>query len=331
MAHKLEKKGNYLIITDTITGFTDEYPAREVLYIDTPLIVRISSLTNSAISRDFEYTSLVDYNGDAFASSAAVINWLRTNTGSDVKAATPYTYAIAEGLLPTHNPLLKFGTRSAVAANSYSTIWEGNTALYNYMTSAQQLKIVSSSSEDGVGGTGALTIRIQGLDGDFNEISEDVTMNGVTTVTTTGSFIRIFRGYVLTSGTALSNVGKITVRNNAATVEQLVITEGDGQTLMTLWTVPANYHAYLINGSFSTNSNKGAIVSFLARQNDGGTLYPFLIKYRSYVFGGENNYPFHIPFAIPEKTDIEVRVTTPSGAGTTSAGSTFELWYEVND
>ena len=28
------------------------------------------------------------------------------------------------------------------------------------------------------------------------------------------------------------------------------------------------------------------------------------------------------------KTDIEVRVLTPTAAGATSAGATFELWYE---
>jgi len=38
--------------------------------------------------------------------------------------------------------------------------------------------------------------------------------------------------------------------------------------------------------------------------------------------------PFTIPFKIPEKTDIEVRVLTPTSAGDTSCGATFEGWYE---
>jgi len=108
----------------------------------------------------------------------------------------PYTYAISEGDLLLHYPLLKFGTRMAVAANTQSLIWEGNTALYTYMTTAQQLKISSSSAQDGVAGTGALTIKIFGLDADFNEIDEIITMNGVGVVTTTKSFIRIFRAFV---------------------------------------------------------------------------------------------------------------------------------------
>ena len=35
-----------------------------------------------------------------------------------------------------------------------------------------------------------------------------------------------------------------------------------------------------------------------------------------------------MPFKIESKTDIEIRVLTPASAGATSAGATFELWYE---
>ena len=331
MAYKLQKIGNYIVITNTVTGLTDEYAARDVLYYDTPTSIRITTINNASISKDYQLADLLDYDGVAFGSIALAVKWLRDNTGSDVNASIPYTYAIAEGSLTDHAALLKFGTRTAVAANTPSAIWEGNTPLYAYMSTAQQLKVVSSSTEDASGGTGSRTVFLQGLDANFDLIDETVTMNGTTTVTTTKSFSRIFRGYTITCGTALTNVGKITVRNNAATVEQLVINAGDGQSLMTLWTVPRGKTAYLINGGFSTDSNKGARVSFFTRINNGGVAYPWQIKYRSFVFGGQNNYPFSIPFKILEKTDVEVRVNTPSGAGVTSAGATFELWYETND
>lgn len=97
---------------------------------------------------------------------------------------------------------------------------------------------------------------------------------------------------------------------------------------MTIWTVPAGKVAYLTMATVSTNSNKGMRVSIFTRLNDGGTIYPWQIKYRAYIFSGNEVFPFSIPFKIPAKTDIEVRVTTPSGAGDTSCGATFELWYE---
>jgi len=241
----------------------------------------------------------------------------------------PYLYGISEGAITGHNALLKFGTRTTLAANTQSTIWEGNTALYQYLTTAQQLKVSSSSANDTALGTGARIITIFGLDANWNEISEDIIMNGVSIVTTVNSYLRIYRAFVTTCGTSYSNEGKITIRNNANTVEQCVITANDGQTLMALWTVPMGRTAYMLKGTVSTDSNKGARVSFFTRRNDNGAiLYPWQIKYRAFIFGGENEFVFDIPFKIPEKTDISVRVTTPASAGTTSAGATFELWYE---
>ena len=249
-------------------------------------------------------------------------NNLRTNS-------FPYTYSISEGTIAGHYPLLKFGTRTLIAANIQSLIWEGTNALYTYLASAERLKISSSSSSDTSNGVGARTVSVLGLDANFLEILEVITMNGITPVETSNLFIRIFRSYVSTCGTSLTNVGKITITNNAGTVEQAVVNANDGQTLMTMWTVPADKTAYMVQGTTSTDSNKGARVSFFTRLNDGGILYPWQIKYRAYLFSGNEIFPFVIPFKILAKTDIEVRVTTPASAGVTSAGATFELWYET--
>jgi len=243
-------------------------------------------------------------------------------------SSIPYLYDIAKGLVPTHDPLLKFGTRMSVAAATQSVVWEGPTALYVYMATAQQLKVTSTSAEDSSTGTGIRTLIIYGLDANFAEINETITMNGLTAVTTTKSFLRVYRAFGVTCGTSLTNVGTISIKNNAETVTQVIINPNDSQTLMTLWTVPAGKVAYLTSMSYSNDSGKGARISLFTRLNDGGALYPWLIKYRSYAFQGDEVFTFNLPFKIPAKTDIEIRVTTPASAGTTSAGATFELWYE---
>jgi hypothetical protein len=237
----------------------------------------------------------------------------------------PYTYAIAEGDILNHTSLLKFGTRSNTTT-TMSSIWEGNTPLYAYMTVAQQLKVSSSSVADSAAGTGIRTLRIYGLDANYDEITEDIPMQGTTVVSTTLSYIRVFRAYGITCGTNETNVGKITIYNNAGNVEQAVINIGDGQTLMTLWTVPRGKKAYIVQGTFSSDSNRGARVSLFVRQQDGGILYPWLIKYRAFVFSGNERFPFVIPFAVPEKTDIEIRCLAVSNGA--DVGATFELWYE---
>lgn len=240
-----------------------------------------------------------------------------------------YLYSIAEGDILGHDALLKFGTRSSVVANTMSTVWEGTPAIYPYLVTAEQLQVVSTDANDTLLGTGARTITLIGLDTNYNELEETINMNGLTQVTTTNSFVRINRAFVATVGTfGGSNIGTINILNNAGTTTQALITIGDGQTLMTMWTVPVNKTAYILALNTSTSSNKGARVSLVTRELDGGILYPFRIRYRAYVFSGTDSFIFRIPFKIPEKTDIEVRVLTPTSAGTTSLGSTFELWYE---
>jgi len=240
----------------------------------------------------------------------------------------PYTYAIAEGDILGHTALLKFGSRTLVAANTSSTTWEGPTARYVYMSSAQQLKVSSSSVNDTLAGTGARTLFIQGLDANYLEISETINLNGTTVVTTALSYLRIYRAFVLQSGVfGNSNLGIITITNNAATLTQAIINVDDGQTLMAIWTVPAGKVAYITNISFSSDTNKGARFSLHTRLN-GGLIYAWLIKYSAFIFSGNIQAPFNIPLQIPEKTDIEMRVTTPAAAGVTSIGGTFELWYE---
>ena len=251
------------------------------------------------------------------------------NTDRLKVVAQEYTYSVAEGVVPNHYALFKFGTRTAVAAGTQSTVWEGATALYPYLANAEQLKIASSSANDTAAGTGARTLTILGLDANFDEITETIDMAGLAVVTTVNSYKRIFRAFVATCGTLYANAGNITVTNNAGTVQQLYIPVGDGQTLMTTWTVPKGRKLYLTQITKSTDSNKGARVSLFTRYNDGGILYPWRIRYRDYIFSGNDVVRLNIPLDIPEKTDVEIRVTTPASSGTTSMGATFEGWYET--
>ena len=89
-------------------------------------------------------------------------------------SSMPYTFDIAEGNIPDHISVNKFGHNPAVAA-TLETIWGGGN-LYQYMTVADQLEIVSSNDEDGGAGgdTGALTMEIFGQDANYIEINETI-------------------------------------------------------------------------------------------------------------------------------------------------------------
>lgn len=282
------------------------------------------TLSNCVILKSHAVVSRIQgVRDDGTVGNASLSNSNRLKTVSQ-----PYTYAIAENDIPNHYSLLKFGTRSNVTAGTESVIWEGPTAQYPYLSIAEILKVSSSSTSDTSTGTGMRTIKLYGLDGNYNEITETVTLLGTTVVPTVSSFLRIYRIEGMTCGTAYTNLGTISVTNNAGTSVLAVVNPSDGQTLMTIWTVPLGKKAYLVKGATSTNSNKGAQISIFVRKLNGGILFPWQIKYRGFLFSGGQDIPLQIPFALPEKTDIEMRALTPTSAGTTSVGATFELWYE---
>lgn len=146
---------------------------------------------------------------------------------------------------PNIKSIAKFGANPAVSAGGgYEDVWEGG-GLYPFPTSAGVLAVVSASAEDAVGGTGTPQVRIEGLDANYDELSETVTLTGTTPVNTTGAFLRVNRMFILgTPGTNGTNVGLITATHGVAGVVGRV-GANEGQTLQAVYTVPRGYNGFL--------------------------------------------------------------------------------------
>ena len=124
----------------------------------------------------------------------------------------------------------KFGYNSDVDTASTEVIASFGGSV-NIMTSADTLDVVSSSANDTSAGTGAQSVLITGIDENHAYQIEVVTMNGVTPVTTTNSWLGVNRVVVLSSGSSNSNEGNITIDDNAGTVGvQAYIPTGDSTT-----------------------------------------------------------------------------------------------------
>ena len=140
----------------------------------------------------------------------------------------------------------KFGRLPDIdAAQTNEDVWDGEGA-YTFPAAATAMKISSSSTNDDGApvGTGALTMRVYGLNAAWEEVIQDVTLNGQTGVTIPTSLIRVYRAYVLTAGTGGVNAGDIWIGTGDITtgvpaVKYAGIKTGMGQTLMAIYTVPA--------------------------------------------------------------------------------------------
>ena len=242
---------------------------------------------------------------------------------------------VARGQIPYHKHVYKFG-QNAVVGDSVETIWSQG-GLYSYPPSATTMTVSSSNTNDTSAGTGARTVLISGLDGDYNEISETITLNGQTAVTTTNSFLRVNRAIVLTAGSGGANAGTIYVGTGTVTtgvpanVYTTINGDGTNQSLQTFWTVPANYDAYIYQTNISTGntSNTQAVLkTLLVARPHGGV---FNTKEVIVLTDGNHLQMYNFPIKLTEKTDIEFRAVSSSPSVNFDVSASMSILYVLND
>lgn len=238
---------------------------------------------------------------------------------SQVGTSEPFELQVARGQIPAHSALHKFGAVPAMSINTTGTVWDINDTLYPWsaFSTASTLLVDRASASDA-----DKVVTIIGLDANYKEISENVTLTTATGNATTNSFIRVFRAYMY-NGSA-TNVGNIDIKVSTTIVAR--ITANKGQTLMAVYTVPAGYTAYLTQGVMSVQSGADATGDFFVRY--GGET-AFRIAHTFEVASAEYFYAFHVPFALPEKSDIDVRASVRSNNARCTAA--FDAYLIKND
>ena len=219
--------------------------------------------------------------------------------------------AISQGASYGYLPIYKFGYNPDINGEE-ETVWSHG-GIYTYLTSAVPLYVSSSSISDTLGGTGVNSIRIFGLDANYNQVSEDITLTGQTQKVTQNSYIRVSRMYATLAGSSGTAAGTIYLARLGAVAGvptgavSATIDLGSNQTLMAVYTVPAGYTLYLDDINFTTAVSQGNSymnVRFIAR-DFGSNVFRDQVK----IVMQSNTYidKFQYPQKYAEKTDIEAR------------------------
>lgn len=88
---------------------------------------------------------------------------------------------IARGLAPGYELINAFGERATAGAESRFPVWPDG-AIKIGGVGGVQLYAVSTSAQDGPGGTGIEYLHVHYLDANFDPVSDQITMNGLTPV-----------------------------------------------------------------------------------------------------------------------------------------------------
>jgi hypothetical protein len=149
-----------------------------------------------------------------------------------------------------------------------------------------------------------------GNDENWDEQSEDITMNGTTNVTSVNSWKRVFFGEVLTAGTGGENAGIITVQHTTTTANVFVnIPIGDNRTQILAYTVPDGKTAYLVGFGASlvrAAGNAGSGYITIRAKTEGGVYEGRYVA--DLNTGSSIALNLTAPIAFTERTDIKLRV-----------------------
>lgn len=274
----------------------------------------------------------------------AQVSWGRTSVRS---------WFFGQAAATDNNKFIAGHLPAATNANE-ADIWGGG-GEFNWPAAEGVITVLSTSANDDGApvGTGARTITIAGLDGDYEEISETVTLNGTTGVDTTASFLRVNLVTVATVGALEENAGAITGGIGGEEIFRIIA--GRNATNRAIYTIPEGCAGYIVSYYASANAQEtrtyaetvtsyyidnegnygvthttvagvdtitiGSIEVYLARRTEGGLKTergPIIL-----ANGQSYWHDFGLPLKITEHVDIYLHVVSN---GVTLVSGGFALW-----
>jgi len=211
---------------------------------------------------------------------------------------------VSRGAIPGYESIQISGNNPDVG-KIFEDVWDvGGT--FVYPTAGETWEVLSDNANDSAAGTGARSVLISGLDVNYTQQTEIVSMNGTTpALTTRTDWFRDPSGLVMLSGSSQHNEGNITIRvSGGGTIRSLIRPE----------------LARTFNGFFTVPANKVLIVQQaivrIPKDEDITLRTNFLINgSNTFITGGDipiyqnqATSKFTSLPALPEKTDFRISV-----------------------
>jgi len=203
-----------------------------------------------------------------------------------------------------------------MSQNTNGSIWDENDTVYPWATvdanTVLTVNVVAPNNEGSARTThNGATVEIQGLDGNYDPQTETVTISG-SSATTTNNFKRVFRARFTAATGFDPNSERILIKSGGTTVAKIL--EDIGQTMMSIYTIPAGKTGYLMRLDITAQGTATGSFKLYCRDNGVGS---FRVKHTAEVngVGGAYQLIYPLPQPLLEKTDIDARMLTQSNNG----------------
>ena len=219
----------------------------------------------------------------------------------------PFDLQVARSQIMGHSTVNIYGYQTAVTT-SFIPLWEVASA-YSYPSTAITMNLAGSAGD-------TAKINIVGLDANYRQISEILTLNGATAVPTVNQYFRI-NSLSVSSGSATNPSGVVTLKDVTNTTTYAQINTGIGKTQAAIYTVPAGYTFYLsrVDGYTSFNGNNANYITYRNQSiSSSGVVTVTQQSPFTQFYHAQRVMPR--PFA--EKTDIQIQCATSTGTAAVS-------------
>lgn len=273
-------------------------------------------------------TKLVDENGIPYG--------VAHHNNSIMVHTTEHITHIGHGDIAGSKAKRIIGYNSSVDNAAFDDISELGVNIIPLPTVATAMEVVSDSTADDGSpvGSGARIIEIHGLDSNWNEINELVTMDGTTAVDLSNTYIRINNMHVMSVGTNGMAVGTISLQTDGAGTTWNKISAGGNMSLQCHFTIPANKNGFIVGwvgGAITTKKDTIARIVLQAKVDWDDfslltNLYHFLDICILQAGSIERSITLHIK--LPPKCDVKISAQRMEGTGVVEASGVISLYYK---
>jgi hypothetical protein len=216
---------------------------------------------------------------------------------------------VSRGVVKGTSHVHKFGAVPSLGNGVTSTVWDEGT-LYPWSAfdtaNTATVTAAASTADDGK------IVTVQGLDDNYEFVQEDIVVSNAGT-TGTVEFKRINRAFISTGSENTDDID-ITVNGD---IVALILAE-QAQTLMSVYTVPANSKLYMTKLSASSDASASLFVYKKFPGEDA-----FRIAHTGELFSGVYDYDFQFPLEIGATADIDLRAASKVGSGNARITTAF--------
>jgi hypothetical protein len=214
---------------------------------------------------------------------------------------------VAAGLITGHHPVHRVGVVPSMSISATGTVWDVNDTLYPWNVFDLPGTVTVDRAAAGDAGK---TVFVIGLDSNFLEVTEEITLTSPTGNASTTSFARVF-DITLSNGPA-QNVGDIDVIKDATVVARMRAERG--QSASGIYTIPDGKTGYLMKGVAGCEASADGSGDVYFRPG-GSASFRAIHSFEVEGSGGEYEYGFTFPVLLPARSDIDVRITTRANNG----------------